>query len=164
MNNFDQSKINWSLAPDATHAGYSVDRAEVCFYKFKEPAGYYFMYESEVGTGWTSGHVSTPKHTPLFKKEITMDDLKDGMRVEVRGGDFYYVGGGHLLRRGGFEPIYMYRKDMSHSSDSYFDIVRVEDRDGTEVFQHKEHQTTEITYQQVADRFGVPIEKLRIKA
>ena len=81
-------------------------------------------------------------------KPFTKDDLKDGMRVDLRNGSVRFLLGNNLLSfdrnafmgNGGFEQATYkrnYKDVLEHYQYSELDIIKVTDRDGTIVFQRE---------------------------
>lgn len=102
-------------------------------------------------------------------KQLTKNDLKDGMRVELRNGKLCYVCGEQLVFK--YQGAnWTAETSLCHFSyeltdtdgDNEYDIIRVTDRDGTVLFE-REEEPRELTLKEIADQFGVPVERIRIK-
>ena len=114
-----------------------------------------------------------------MEKEFTLNDLKVGMLVELRDGRKYLIAktiDNELVgtRDSGFMLVERYENDLSFEGCSTNDIVKVysirktktnmysystNDRDL--LFERKEPK--ELTMQEIADKFGIPVDQLKIK-
>ena len=119
----------------------------------------------------------------FMEKEFTLSDLKVGMLIENKGGERYVVAetiNGQLIgtNETGFTELENYNADMTFMWKGceyrFYDIVKVysKRRRGVNMygcdtdyrdllFQRKEPK--ELTMQEIADKFGIPVEQLKIK-
>ena len=119
----------------------------------------------------------------FMEKEFTLSDLKVGMLIENRGGERYVVAetiNGQLIgtNETGFTELKNYNADMTFMWKDYeyrfYDIVKVysKRRRGVNMygcdtdyrdllFQRKEPK--ELTMQEIADKFNIPVDQLKIK-
>lgn len=108
------------------------------------------------------------KNMQTFSK----NDLKDGMVVTLRKGDIRYILQDKTWDVGEYSAscaatLDRYKDDLTWNgafSEGYphNDIVRVVDRDDTVVYVRKE-EPTELTLEQVAEKFGLDVGQVRIK-
>ena len=137
----------------------------------------YYMFE-EIGWVWTDEMIEGPVKTPFTKS-----DLKTGMVVEYRNGSRrlvlrdYQGTGKNLLIGDRWASFNFYNEDLTYDSgDKNYDIVKVYaakdfcatlrllDKECCEyrvVWERKEIK--EVTLEQIAEKFGVPVDQLRIK-
>lgn len=105
---------------------------------------------------------------------FTKADLKDGMRCIDREGDVWYVCGQNMsLSVGGSAPLDDWDDGLNWRHGNHFDITKVVDRDGTILFASfdahpnfriaLERSLTELTLEEIAEKFGLPVERVRIK-
>ena len=115
----------------------------------------------------------------FMEKEFTLSDLKAGMLVVVRCGHKYLVAkndneGMFFTNEDGWTEYTTKHNDMKSAICEDFDIMKVysmpsKNRDAfnysTEnrklLFKRKEPK--ELTMQEIADKFGIPVEQLKIK-
>lgn len=102
-------------------------------------------------------------------QSFVKDDLKDGMRAKYRNGarpivikDRLYKYHESTTKLTFAAHLSDYNQDLTwkHGNNEW-DIMELTDRDGTVVFKREEE--TIITMQDVADKFGVPLNQLKIK-
>lgn len=115
----------------------------------------------------------------FMEKEFTKDDLKVGMLVVVRCGYKYLVAkndneGMFFTNEDGWTEYNTKHNDMRSTMCEDFDIIKVysmpsKNRDAfnystenrTLLFERKEPK--ELTMQEIADKFGIPVDQLKIK-
>ena len=116
----------------------------------------------------------------FMEKELTLSDLNVGMLIEIRRGDKFIIAQneGDIFGTNDSEWLSFdnFEEDMRYYNrgDYYFDIVKVYGRckknngfytyDTTNrdlLFQRKEKK--ELTMQEIADKFGIPVDQLKIK-
>ncbi|QDP59321.1 MAG: hypothetical protein Tp136SUR676911_60 [Prokaryotic dsDNA virus sp.] len=96
-------------------------------------------------------------------KQFTKDDFKDGMRTLWRDGREFYVCGDSLISIDKkHNHLDCYLNDLKNNKYPKFDIMKVTDRDGTVLFE-REEEPRELTLKEIAEQFGVPVERIRIK-
>ena len=138
----------------------------------------YYMFQ-EIGWVWTDEMIEGPVKTPFTKS-----DLKTGMVVEYRNGDRrivfrnYQGTGKDLLIGDRWASLNDYPEDLADDSDGdrNYDIMKVYNAkdfcatlrlldkkccDYKVVWERKEIK--EVTLEQIAEKFGVPVDQLRIK-
>ena len=98
-------------------------------------------------------------------KQFTKADLKDGMRCINRGGYVWYVCGYSMVKPadGVVKPFMEWCNDLTGRFCNSLDIMKVMDRDGTILFEREEEEPTELTIEEIAEKFGLPVECVRIK-
>lgn len=119
------------------------------------------------------------KWEDFMEKEFTLSDLKVGMLIENRGGERFIIAetiDGRLIgtNETGFTDLKNYNADMMHWEFASYDIMRVYNKTKRNIkfytydttnrdllFQRKEPK--ELTMQEIADRFGIPVDQLKIK-
>lgn len=98
--------------------------------------------------------------------EFTKSDLKDGMRVELDSTRLvFYVCGGKLnatFPYGNHWWEICNLDDNLQSSKTGAKVMRVTDRDGTVLFE-REEEPRELTIEEIAEAFNLPVEHVRIK-
>lgn len=94
---------------------------------------------------------------------FTKRDLLNGMEVLVRSGGVRWVLNNALVSSTFMirSNLADYRDDLTSSIASDFDIMEVHNHDGTLLF--KREETTELSVKEIAERLGIPADKLRIK-
>lgn len=97
-------------------------------------------------------------------KQFTKADLKDGMRCIDRKGYVWYVCGYSMVKpsAGVVKPFMEWCNDLTGRFCNSLDIMKVVDRDGTILFE-REEEPTELTIEEIAEKFGLPVERVRIK-
>ncbi len=105
-------------------------------------------------------------------KVFSKDDLKDGMRVTMRGGHEFYICGvktmlSHESHKIGLSydnyfSLSRINNDLTHDCNSDYDIIRITDRDGTVVFDRKQ-EPCEVSLEEIAEWKGVTVESVKIK-
>lgn len=104
-------------------------------------------------------------------QSFTKDGLKDGMRVEFRDRsdkyDFLYVVGARVIHNDMDDCIKSCSLDsfdegLKSKYTEQEDIMRVTDRDGTVLFE-REEEPKELTLEEIAQKFDMPVDKIRIK-
>ena len=106
-------------------------------------------------------------------KMFTKDDLKDGMRVTYRNGSERVIIGrfawvqyeepSHLFPSGRMKQIGSFDKcndDLTHVSNTMFDIIRVTDRDGTVLFE-RETEPKEMTVADIERELGYSVKVVK---
>ena len=120
------------------------------------------------------------KWEDFMEKEFTLSDLKVGMLVEIRRGDKFIIAQneGDVFGTNDSEWLSFdnFEEDMRYYNrgDYCFDIVNVYGRckknsgfytfsttNRDLLFQRKEPK--ELTMQEIADKFGIPVDQLKIK-
>lgn len=128
------------------------------------------------GYGYDVGNNITTQFREFLDKEkgkmFTKDDLKDGMLVTMKGGcEFYVCGSENMLAHQNYQMGLVYHNDFSlkrinddltHDCHGQFDIIKVTDRDGTVLFE-REEAPRELTIEEIAKAFNLPVERVRIK-
>ena len=116
----------------------------------------------------------------FMEKEFTLSDLKVGMLVENRGGDRYIIAQNEGYMFGANETGWMdfdnFKDDMTYTyePEPYFDIIKVYGipRLNTNFFNYniknrkllfERKEPKELTMQEIADKFGIPVDQLKIK-
>ena len=108
--------------------------------------------------------IPTEETKRKYQKIFTKSDLQDGMRVTYRNGDSrivleeYFI---HLAEKTKIRTLYTasaalidFNEDLTHPKYKGLDIMRVEDRDGTLLFERQESAakravTLELTDEQI---------------
>lgn len=117
-----------------------------------------------------------------YKKEnmFTKKDLKSGMVVKTRNNTMFLVVDDKLISTAGFGRLTDYNDDLTVTALVGFDIMEVYDEvncwgwgfsKGLSYVEEKKwgkliwkrDETKEITMQEIADKFGIPLKDLRIK-
>lgn len=120
------------------------------------------------------------KWEDFMEKEFTLSDLKVGMLIEIGRGDKFIIAQNEGDIFGTNDSDWLsfdnFEKNMKYYNrgDSYFNIVKVYGRckknngfytfNATNrdlLFQRKEKE--ELTMQEIADKFGIPVDQLKIK-
>lgn len=112
------------------------------------------------------------------EKEMTKSELKTGMVVECRNGDKYTVlintpMGDILVCENGWFCLQDYKDDMRNTVDGAFDIIAVYSPDDEFQMTYKcwndqtciwqRSKVKEVTLSEIAKKFGVAVEDIRIK-
>ena len=145
-----------------------------------EKTVYYF---NEGGYGFTEGPI-TQDYTILEwsdfrkEKEMTKKELKTGMVVEYRNGDKRIVLldtpiGDALIGNIGWVDLYYYTNDLRNATASGFDIVAVYEpyhkREMRSLCWNEQKciwrrsEVKEVTLSEIAEKFGVAVENIRVK-
>lgn len=115
---------------------------------------------------WDNGISNSYNDSDLELWRFTKADLLDGMRLLSREGMLAWVCGNKVMFQGGdYNYLSSYTESMvfnNVASPSRFDIMKVTDRDGTVLFE-REEEPTELTIEEIAAKFGLPVERVRIK-
>ena len=145
---------------------------------------YNFNDDSYCYKNWYKIHGHTIlKWENFMEKEFTLSDLKVGMLIENRGGERYIVAetiDGQLIgtNEDGFTELKNYNADMTFmwkgGEYRYCDIIKVYSKPKRNIkfytydttnrdllFQRKEPK--ELTMQEIADKFNIPVDQLKIK-
>lgn len=119
------------------------------------------------------------KWEDFMEKEFTLSDLKVGMLVETRNSGYFLVAendneGMFFTNEDGWTGYITKHNDMKSAICEDFDIMKVysmpsKNRDAFNysaenrklLFQSKEPK--ELTMQEIADKFGIPVEQLKIR-
>lgn len=145
---------------------YAFNMGEFCYIDFYKKNGYTIL-----------------KWEDFMEKEFTLSDLKVGMLIENKEGEKFIIAetiDGRLIgtNETGFTELKNYNDDMTFMRKDYeyrfYDIVKVysKRRRGVNMygcdtdyrdllFQRKEPK--ELTMQEIADRFNIPVDQLKIK-
>jgi len=103
------------------------------------------------------------------------EDLKTGMRVTIRNGDVYTVflntGDGDVFcRENGYNHFRGYREDLtSNDNQIEYDVMKVEEPNGSNILNATYHtiwkreKLFELSMQEIADKFQVDVNNLKIK-
>lgn len=124
---------------------------------------------SEIEVMWDNGFLNVYSESDLEFWRFTKADLKDGMRCIDREGDVWYVCGYSMVKpaAGVVRPFIDWCNDLTGRFYNSLDIMRVIDRDGTVLFDniiiHENEEPTELTIEEIAEKFGLPVERVRIK-
>lgn len=113
------------------------------------------------GAAWRK-LIPTEETKRKYMKTFTKSDLKDGMKVTYRNGDVRTVLGNNLLYfsqqefcgNGGWKQatyLSTFNEDLYHRDYKKQDIMKIEDRDGTILFERVEKKTVtlELTTEQI---------------
>ena len=146
----------------------------------KENMCYMFNYntflskEDAIDDGYT-----ILKWEDFMEKEFTLNDLKVGMLIENKEGEKFIIAetiDGRLIgtNETGFTDLKNYDTDMTCWEFASYDIMRVYNKTKRNIkfytydttnrdllFQRKEPK--ELTMQEIADKFNIPVDQLKIK-
>lgn len=102
--------------------------------------------------------VST-KEVKLIKTNMKKSDLKDGMTVKNRNGRIGKIVGNQIIYINGSDDFLLNFKDdlTSKHEEEEYDIVEVYES----IWQREE--PTELTMQEIADKFNIEVTNLKIK-
>lgn len=95
--------------------------------------------------------------------KFTKDDLKDGMRVELRDEDVYYIVGERLALVENLTEDFVlseFNNDLTNTARDNHDIIRVTDRDGTVLFE-REPEPKEMTVADIERELGYSVKVVK---
>lgn len=93
--------------------------------------------------------------------EFTKSDLKDGMRLVDEDGEDFWVCGDCVANRYGSVYFEHISEDLINTNIGC-KFIKVTDRDGTVLFE-REEEPRELTIEEIAKAFNLPVERVRIK-
>jgi hypothetical protein len=109
-----------------------------------------------------------------YMKNFSKEDLKPGMVVEYKSGERRLVveinGELSLISNGMFAELNTFNNDLTHDRNSYINIVAVYKTKPsslatmlhtTDLIWKRPEEVT-LTMQEIADKFGIPVEQLKI--
>lgn len=109
-----------------------------------------------------------------YMKNFSKEDLKPGMVVEYKSGEKRLVveinGELSLISNGMFAELNSFNKDLTHNRNPYINIVAVYETKPSSLSTMlqtsdliwKRPEEVTLTMQEIADKFGIPVEQLKI--